>query len=80
MLEEFTPGEIVMKKTNFFIDGRPKLDEIIVRIIKDPSALKIAMETMSNGSVMAGSHQSRLEKAEPMVSRTKVACHQLVSV
>lgn len=46
MLEEFTAGEaIVMKKNpNFFIDGRPKLDEIIIRIIKDPSALLIAME------------------------------------
>jgi peptide/nickel transport system substrate-binding protein len=46
MLEEFTAGEaIVMKKNpNFFIEGRPKLDEIIIRIIKDPSALLIAME------------------------------------
>lgn len=46
VLEEFTPGEaIVLKKNpNFFIEGRPKLDEIIIRIIKDPSALLIAME------------------------------------
>lgn len=69
MLEEFTPGEaVVMKKNpNFFIDGRPKLDEIIIRIIKDPSALLIAME---NGEAdmypfMAGSQEiKRLEKAE----------------
>lgn len=69
MLEEFTPGEaIVLKKNpNFFIDGRPKLDEIIVRIIKDPSALLIAME---NGEAdmypfMAGSQEiKRLQKAD----------------
>lgn len=69
MLEEFTAGEaIVLKKNpNFFLDGRPKLDEIIVRIIKDPSALLIAME---NGEAdmypfMAGSQEiRRLEKAD----------------
>ncbi|MEL7098942.1 MAG: ABC transporter substrate-binding protein [Pseudomonadota bacterium] len=46
MLEEFTPGEaIILKKNpNFFIDGRPKLDEIVIRIIRDESALLIAME------------------------------------
>lgn len=46
MLEEFVAGEaVVMKKNpNFFMEGRPKLDEIIIRIIKDPSALLIAME------------------------------------
>lgn len=69
MLEEFKPGEaIVLKKNpNFFIEGRPKLDEIIIRIIKDPSALLIAME---NGDAdmypfMAGSQEiKRLEKVE----------------
>ncbi len=46
MLEEFTPGEAVVLKRNpnFFIENRPHLDEIIIRIIKDPSALLIAME------------------------------------
>ncbi|WP_420583444.1 ABC transporter substrate-binding protein [Ruegeria sp.] len=46
MLEAFTPGEsVVLKKNpNFFIEGRPKLDEIIIRIISDPSALVISME------------------------------------
>ena len=71
MLEEFTPGEaIVLKKNpNFFIDGRPKLDEIIIRIIKDPSALLIAME---NGEAdmypyMAGSQEfKRLEKVDSL--------------
>lgn len=69
MLEEFKPGEaIVLKKNpNFFIEGRPKLDEIIIRIIKDPSALLIAME---NGDAdmypfMAGSQEiKRLEKVD----------------
>jgi peptide/nickel transport system substrate-binding protein len=69
MLEEFIPGEaIVMKKNpNFFIDGRPKLDEIIVRIIKDPSALLIAMENQEADMYpfMAGSQEiRRLEKAD----------------
>ncbi|QBF30378.1 ABC transporter substrate-binding protein [Thalassococcus sp. S3] len=71
ILEEFTAGEaVVMKKNpNFFIEGRPKLDEIIVRIIKDPSALLIAME---NGDAdmypfMAGSQEiRRLEKVESL--------------
>ncbi|WP_083499717.1 ABC transporter substrate-binding protein [Tropicibacter naphthalenivorans] len=69
MLDEFTPGEaIVLKKNpNFFMEGRPKLDEIIVRIIKDSSALLIAME---NGEAdmypfMAGSQEiRRLEKVD----------------
>ncbi|RFP88549.1 ABC transporter substrate-binding protein [Rhodobacteraceae bacterium 63075] len=69
MLEEFTAGEAIVLKKNpdFFIDGRPKLDEIIVRIIKDPSALLIAME---NGEAdmypfMAGSQEiRRLEGAD----------------
>lgn len=71
MLEEFTAGEaIVMKKNpNFFIDGRPKLDEIIIRIIKDPSALLIAMETGDADMLpfMAGSNQiRRLEKDDDL--------------
>ncbi len=69
MLDEFKAGQLVaMKKNpNFFIEGRPKLDEIIVRIIGDPSALLIAME---NGDAdiypfMAGAQEiRRLEKAE----------------
>ena len=68
-LAEFTPGEaIVMKKNpNFFMEGRPKLDEIIIRIIKDPSAIVIAME---NGEIdmmpfTAGSQDiKRLEKVD----------------
>jgi peptide/nickel transport system substrate-binding protein len=46
MLESFTQGESVVLKRNpdFFIDGRPRLDEIIIRNIGDQSALLIAME------------------------------------
>lgn len=45
-LEEFVAGEAIVLKKNpdFFIEGRPKLDEVIYRIIKDESALMIAME------------------------------------
>lgn len=76
MLEEFTPGEAVIlkKNPNFFLEGRPKLDEIIIRIIKDPSALLIAME---NGEAdiypfMAGSQEiKRLEKAEHLAITTE---------
>ncbi|WP_025769870.1 ABC transporter substrate-binding protein [Thioalkalivibrio sp. HK1] len=69
MLEEFTPGEaVVLKKNpNFFIEDRPRLDEIIIRIIKDPSALLIAMEKGEADMYpfMAGSQEiRRLEKVE----------------
>ena len=59
VLESFTQGEsIVLKKNeNFFQEGYPLLDEIIIRTIKDENSLLIAME---NGEVdmypfMAGS-------------------------
>ncbi|THH37068.1 ABC transporter substrate-binding protein [Aliishimia ponticola] len=76
MLEEFTPGEaIVLKKNpNFFIEGRPKLDEIVFRIVGDPSALLIAME---NGDAdmypfMAGSQEiRRLEKDDDLAITTE---------
>ena len=69
ILEEFTPGEAVIlkKNPNFFIEGRPKLDEIIIRIIRDESSLLIALE---NGEVdfypfMASSQSiRRMEKAD----------------
>lgn len=46
MLESFTPGEsIILKKNpNFFLEGKPLLDEIIIRVIKDENSLLIAME------------------------------------
>lgn len=49
-LEEFTQGEVVVlkKNENFFREGYPLLDEIIIRIIKDQNSLLIAKE---NGEV-----------------------------
>ncbi|MBE1285349.1 MAG: ABC transporter substrate-binding protein [Rhodobacteraceae bacterium] len=69
LLEEFTAGEaVVLKKNpNFFLEGRPVLDEVIFRIIKDESALMIAME---NGEADAypfmtqSSSIKRMEKAD----------------
>ena len=73
MLESFTPGKAIILKKNptFCLDDRPKLDEIIIRIIKDPSALLIAME---NGEAdmypfMAGSQEI---KRLPAVERLAV--------
>ncbi len=45
-LVEFKPGEQITLKRfdDFFIDNRPYLDGIVIRIIRDPSALLIAME------------------------------------
>ncbi|MCB1451984.1 MAG: ABC transporter substrate-binding protein, partial [Nitratireductor sp.] len=68
-LTEFKAGEQITMERNpdFFIDGRPYLDKIVIRIIKDPNALLIAME---NGEAdmypfMAGSQEiKRLEKVE----------------
>lgn len=69
MVESFTQGEsVVLKKNpNFFIEGRPKLDEIIIRVIKDENSLLIALE---NGEVdmypfIASSNSiSRVEEAD----------------
>ncbi|MCB1455096.1 MAG: ABC transporter substrate-binding protein [Nitratireductor sp.] len=68
-LTEFKPGEQISMERNpdFFIEGHPYLDKIVIRIIKDPNALLIAME---NGEAdmypfMAGSQEiKRLEKVE----------------
>ncbi|MFV0473253.1 MAG: ABC transporter substrate-binding protein [Pikeienuella sp.] len=45
-LVEFTQGEAVIleKNENFFREGYPKLDQIILRVIKDENAIQIAME------------------------------------
>ncbi|MEZ5872024.1 MAG: ABC transporter substrate-binding protein [Nitratireductor sp.] len=68
-LSEFKAGEQITMERNpdFFIEGHPYLDKIVIRIIKDPNALLIAME---NGEAdmypfMAGSQEiKRLEKVE----------------
>lgn len=45
-LEEFKAGEQItlVRNDDFFIPDRPYLDKIVIRIIKDPSAMLIAME------------------------------------
>jgi peptide/nickel transport system substrate-binding protein len=50
MLEEFTAGEVVIlkKNPNFFMADRPKLDEIIIRIVRDESSILLGME---NGEI-----------------------------
>lgn len=50
MLESYAPGESIILKKNpdFFREGYPKLDEIIIRTIKDENSLLIALE---NGEV-----------------------------
>ncbi|MEO4045088.1 ABC transporter substrate-binding protein [Hoeflea sp. CAU 1731] len=71
MLESFVPGDAIVLKKNpdYFIEGRPRLDEIIIRSIQDPAALLIAME---NGDAdmypfMAGSQEiRRLEKVDSL--------------
>ncbi len=68
----FNAGEeIVLERfDDFFIEGRPYLDGIVIRRIKDSSALLIAME---NGDAdmfpfMAGSQQiKRLEKVDDLI-------------
>ncbi len=46
-LVEFVPDQhiILERNENFFIEDRPYLDRIVMRIIKDPSARSIALET-----------------------------------
>ncbi|MBX2839395.1 MAG: ABC transporter substrate-binding protein [Gammaproteobacteria bacterium] len=71
-LVEFKRDEhiILERNENFFIEGRPYLDKIVMRIIKDPSARAIALET---GEVhLSGFQQNpqdinRLKKAEGVV-------------
>jgi peptide/nickel transport system substrate-binding protein len=57
---------ILERNENFFIDGRPHLDKIVMRIIKDGSARAIALE---NGEV----HISAFEQNPRDVNRLKKA-------
>lgn len=45
-LVEFRPGEQITLERfdDFFIEGRPYLDRIVIRIVRDPSTLVLAME------------------------------------
>jgi peptide/nickel transport system substrate-binding protein len=45
MVESFTPEQLVLvKNPNFFVDGRPYIDKMVMRVVKDPSARILAME------------------------------------
>lgn len=71
-LVSFTQGESVVlaKNENFFLEGYPKLDEIIIRVIKDTNSLMIALE---NGEIdmvpFISSSQdiARVEKADNLI-------------
>ena len=56
-LVEYKSGEhvILERFDNFFIDGRPYLDKIVMRIITDPAARAIAYE---NGEIHMGAFES----------------------
>ncbi len=45
-LAEFRPGEQITLERfdDFFIEGRPYLDRVVIRIVRDPSTLVLAME------------------------------------
>ena len=71
-LVSFTQGESVVlaKNENFFLEGYPKLDEIIIRVIKDTNSLLIALE---NGEVdmypfiSSSVEIARVEKSDRLV-------------
>ena len=67
-LEEYKPGEQITLARNedFFLEGKPYLDKVIIRLVKDPNALLISMENgdMDMYPFVAGSRDiKRLEKA-----------------
>ena len=70
-LTEFVNGEhvILERFDDFFIEGRPYLDKIVMRIIKDPAARAIAYE---NGELHMGAFESlprivnRLKKVDSL--------------
>lgn len=45
-LEDYQPGEQITlaRNENFFLEGKPYLDKIIIRIVRDENALMISME------------------------------------
>ncbi|MDK3073524.1 ABC transporter substrate-binding protein [Sedimentitalea sp. JM2-8] len=65
-LVEYKSGEhvILERHEDFFIEGRPYLDKIVMRIIPDPSARAIALE---NGEV----HMSAFELSPRIINRLK---------
>ena len=69
-LVEFKQGEhvILERFDDFFIEGRPYLDKIVMRIIKDPQARVIGLE---NGEI----HLSGFESQPRNINRLKKADH-----
>lgn len=65
-LVEFKPGEhvILERYDGYFMEGRPYLDKIVMRVIKDPSARAIALE---NGEL----HLSTFESLARNINRLK---------
>jgi peptide/nickel transport system substrate-binding protein len=57
---------ILERNENFFMEGRPYLDKIVMRIIKDPSARAIAIE---NGEL----HLAAFEQSAQNINRIKRA-------
>lgn len=62
-LREFSPGEAIVleKNTDFFIEGRPHLDEIVIRLVSDASSILISMESGESDMFpfMSGSQEIR---------------------
>ena len=54
---------ILERNENFFIEGRPYVDRIIIRIIKDPSSRTIAME---NGETLLATFEANPRELERM--------------
>ena len=73
-LVEFKPGEhiILERFDEFFIEGRPYLDKIVMRIIKDPQARVIGLE---NGEL----HLAGFESQPRNINRLKKADHLTVT-
>jgi len=75
-LTEYKTGEhvILERFDDFFIEGRPYLDKIVMRIITDPAARAIAYE---NGEIQMGAFESlpriinRLKKVENLTVTDK---------
>lgn len=65
-LVEYKSGEhvILERHDDFFIEGRPYLDKIVMRIIPDPAARAIALE---NGEV----HMAAFEQLPRIINRLK---------
>ena len=64
-LAEFKPDQFIrlVRNEDFFMDGRPCLDEIVMRIIKDASARAIALES---GEIMLSTFENTVRNINRM--------------